>query len=145
MPGRGGCRGDLTAVSGVRWGSHRCRAQHFPARPRRVAVALSASGCMSLLGHGLLQGFLNEHWFLPLADARSKTEAQLRFYNEERPAVHWRGTPLRNSPENTYPKRVPWRQKRTYLYRLMASQLGAGQSANSRVWRVGREIHSLGV
>lgn len=40
----------------------------------------------------LLQECLNEHWFLSLADARSKIEAWRRFYNEERPhsAVAWK-------------------------------------------------------
>lgn len=33
----------------------------------------------------LRQECLNEHWFLSLADARSKIEAWRRFYNEERP------------------------------------------------------------
>jgi len=35
---------------------------------------------------------LNEHWFLSLADARSKIEAWRRFYNEERPhsALAWK-------------------------------------------------------
>lgn len=43
--------------------------------------------------HGRLrQECLNEHWFLSLADARSKTEAWRRFYNEERPrsALAWK-------------------------------------------------------
>ncbi|WP_127168094.1 IS3 family transposase [Xanthomonas euvesicatoria] len=40
----------------------------------------------------LRQECLNEHWFLSLADARSKIEAWRRFYNEERPhsALAWR-------------------------------------------------------
>lgn len=61
----------------------------------------------------LRQECLNEHWFLSLADARSKIEAWRRFYNEERPpTVHWHGKALRNSPENTGPKRIPWCQKK---------------------------------
>lgn len=47
---------------------------------------------------------------------------------EERPTVHWHGKPLRNSPENTGPKRIPWCQKRANLYRLMAVLLAVGQS-----------------
>ncbi len=40
----------------------------------------------------LRQECLNEHWFLSLADARSKIEAWRRFYNEERPhsALAWK-------------------------------------------------------
>ncbi|WP_425519683.1 integrase core domain-containing protein, partial [Xanthomonas euvesicatoria] len=39
----------------------------------------------------LRQECLNAHWFLSLADARSKIEAWRRFYNEERPhsALAW--------------------------------------------------------
>ncbi len=33
----------------------------------------------------LRQECLNEHWFLSLADARSRTEGWRHFYNEERP------------------------------------------------------------
>lgn len=40
----------------------------------------------------LRQECLNEHWFLSLADARSKIEGWRRFYNEERPhsALGWK-------------------------------------------------------
>lgn len=40
----------------------------------------------------LRQECLNEHWFLSLADARSKIEAWRKFYNEERPhsALAWK-------------------------------------------------------
>jgi len=40
----------------------------------------------------LRQECLNEHWFLSLADARSKIEQWRRFYNEERPhgALAWK-------------------------------------------------------
>jgi len=40
----------------------------------------------------LRQECLNEHWFLSLADARSKIEAWRKFYNEDRPhsALAWR-------------------------------------------------------
>lgn len=48
------CRSDLAAVSGVPCGSGRCRARHFPSRPRRVTVVLSAGACMRLLRHGFI-------------------------------------------------------------------------------------------
>lgn len=59
----------------------------------------------------LRQECLNEHWFLSLADARSKIEGWRRFYNEERPhsALGWK-TPeefalKHGSHANS---RVPW-------------------------------------
>ncbi|MCC8612764.1 transposase, partial [Xanthomonas euvesicatoria pv. euvesicatoria] len=62
-----------------------------------------------------------------LADARSKIEAWRRFYNEERPhsALAWK-TPA-ELPENTGPKGIPCRRKRSNLYRLMALLSGVGQ------------------
>ncbi|HEL3174016.1 TPA: transposase [Stenotrophomonas maltophilia] len=60
----------------------------------------------------LRQECLNEHWFLTLGDSRSRVEAWRRFYNKERPAQHWHGNPLRNSPENTGSKRIPCDPKR---------------------------------
>lgn len=74
----------------------------------------------------LRQECLNEHRFSSLADARSKVEAWRRFYNEERPTVHWRGKPLRYSPENTGPKRIPWHQKRAKSLPADGPAIGGG-------------------
>ena len=52
----------------------------------------------------LRQECLNEHWFLSLADARSKISEWRTFYNEDRPTLHWHGRPLPNSPVNAGPK-----------------------------------------
>src|ERR1700730_11844868 len=44
---------------------------------------------------------LNEHWFLSLADAKSKIEAWRRQYNESRPHTAWGGR---------LPRNLPWRR-----------------------------------
>ncbi|WP_448120967.1 IS3 family transposase [Xanthomonas arboricola] len=89
-----------------RWACERRGAGLFPpCTPTDNAIVESFSG-------RLRQECLNEHGFLSLADAQSKIEAWRRFYNDERPTVHWNGEPLRNSPENTGPKRVCRRRKR---------------------------------
>lgn len=77
------------------------------------------------------QECLNEHWFLSLADARSKIERWRKFYNEERPTVHWRGKPLRNSPENTGPKRIPMRRRRSESLPTDGPAIGGGSLFNS--------------
>ena len=52
----------------------------------------------------LRQECLNEHWFLSLADARSKIDAWRSFYNEERPhtALAWK-TPVEFAREHGSP------------------------------------------
>jgi len=74
----------------------------------------------------LRQECLNEHWFLSLRDARSKIEAWRRFYNEERPPLHWRGEPLRNSPENTGPKRISRCRRRSESLPADGPVIGGG-------------------
>lgn len=77
----------------------------------------------------LRQECLNEHCFLSLADARSKIEAWRRFYSEECPHSALALKPLRNSPENTGPKRIAWRQKRAKSLPADGPAMGVGQSA----------------
>ncbi|UNU00350.1 transposase [Xanthomonas translucens pv. translucens] len=81
----------------------------------------------------LRQECLNEHWFLSLADARSKIEAWRRFYNEERPhsALVWK--PLRNLPENTGPKRIHRRSRRSDFLLSNGTAIGGGSPPDSAI------------
>lgn len=67
---------------------------------------------VDIFNDGLRQECLNEHRFLSLADARAKLKRGGVSITRSALTVHWHGKPLRNLPENTGPKRIPWRQKR---------------------------------
>lgn len=69
----------------------------------------------------LRQECLNEHWFLSLADARSKIEAWRRFYNEERPPqCNGMEKPCGIRPRTRVPSEFPGAKRRRNLYQLMA-------------------------
>lgn len=73
----------------------------------------------------LRQECLNEHWFLSLADARSKIEAWRTFYNQERPhsALAWK-PPAEFAREHGSQANFPGDKRGRNLYRLMALLLG---------------------
>jgi putative transposase len=69
------------------------------------------------------------HWFLSLADARSKNRSVAALLQRGAPTVHWHGKPLRNSPENTDPKRIYRRQKRAKSLPADGTAIGDGSSS----------------
>lgn len=79
----------------------------------------------------LRQECLNDHWFLSLADARSKIEAWGASISRSAPTVHWQGKPLRNSPENTGLKQILWRQKWAKSLPADSPAIGGGPIKNN--------------
>ncbi len=98
----------------------------------------------------LRQECLNEHWFLgscrwPMQGAKSKRGGIS--ITKCDPAVHWRGKPLRNSPENTGPKRISWRQRRAKSLPVDGPAIVSGQGGHrsDAFWGVflGGAIHCI--